>query len=220
MTSDVSWSNKARKITELELPDHAFLHDDDECYYFGEYTPRKGFSHSRTNQTIWNIKKPLHFKNTAAWKYKDEAISIIGMSIARNLHPALEHQAVLVPIPPSKPPTHPEFDDRIERVVDAALPFQGAKVLKTATARNPNHVGRNQRSVEDIYQSLEFSENPENLIRETCILVDDVLTTGATFRACKHKLLELNGVKRVLGFFGARCAWEKLDFDILRLKRK
>lgn len=214
MTSDVSWSTKARKITALELPDHAFLGADDECYYFGDYTPGKLFSHSQTNQTIWNVKKPLSAKGTAAWRYKNEAITTIGKSIAANLNPALVHQAVLVPIPPSKPPTHPEFDDRIERVVDAANPFQGAKVLRTAVTRDPNHIGQNQRSVEGIYQSLEFSENPENLIRHTCILVDDVLTTGASFLACKRKLLELNGVTRVLGVFGARCAWEKPDFDI------
>jgi predicted amidophosphoribosyltransferase len=214
MTSDASWSNRARKITELELPDHAFLCDDDECYYFGEYTPRRGFSYSKTNQTIWNIKKPLSARGTSQWKYKNQAIAIIGTSIAASLNRALLPNAVLVAIPPSKPPTHAEFDDRIERVVAAAIPFQCANVLKTAYPRSANHIGQNQRSVDSIYQSLEFTENAEASIRQTCILVDDVLTTGASFRACKRKLLELNGVERVLGFFGARCVWERPGFDI------
>jgi orotate phosphoribosyltransferase-like protein len=214
MTSDASWSTRARKITELELPDHAFLCGEDECYYFGDYTPRKGFSHSKTNQTIWNIKKPLSVRGTPQWKYKNEAIAIIGKSIAESLNRDLLPNAVLVAVPPSKPPAHAEFDDRIERVVAAAIPFKGANVLKTAFVRNANHVGQNQRSAETIYQSLEFTENAEALIRKTCILVDDVLTTGASFLACKRKLLELNGVERVLGFFAARCAWERSDCDV------
>lgn len=214
MISDASWSTNARKITELELPDHAFLCSDDECYYFGDYTPRKGFSHSKTNQTIWNIKKPLSAKTTPQWKYKNQAISIIGKSIGASLNRDLLLNAVLVAIPPSKPPTHVEFDDRIERVVAAAMPFQGANVLRTMFARNANHIGQNQRSVDSIYQSLEFAENAEGSIKQICILIDDVLTTGASFLACKRKLLELNGVERVLGFFGARCAWERPDFGI------
>ena len=213
MTSDASWSTKARKITELELLDHAFLCADDECYYFGDYAPRKGFSHSTTNQTIWNIKKPLSTRGTPQWKYKNQAISIIGKSIAASLNRALLPNAVLVAIPPSKPPTHPEFDDRIQRVVDAAIPFQSANVLRTAFVRNAKHIGQNHRSIDSIYQSLELVENAEASIRQTCILVDDVLTTGASFLACKRKLLELAGVDRVIGFFGARCAWERSDFE-------
>jgi predicted amidophosphoribosyltransferase len=213
MTSDASWSIRARKITELELPDHAFLSAEDECYYFGDYSPGKGFAHSQTNQTIYNIKKPMSAKGTAQWKYKTDSILIIGKSIAASLNQALLPNAVLVPIPPSKPPTHELFDNRIELVVAAAAPFHGAPILRTSVARDPNHVGQNHRSVESIYQSLEFAELPEKSIREVCILVDDVLTTGASFRACKRKLLELNGINRVLGFFGARCAWERPTFD-------
>jgi predicted amidophosphoribosyltransferase len=214
MTSDASWSTNARKITELELPDHVFLTDEDECYYFGNYSPGKSFKHSETNQTIFNLKKPMSAKGKHEWKYKTQSIDKIGKNIAANLTRALLPDVVLVPIPPSKPPSHPEFDDRIERVVNFAAPFQGANVLRTLVARDPMHNGQNQRSVESIYQSLEFVENPETLIRGVCILVDDVLTTGASFRACKQKLLELDGVNRVIGFFGARCAWEKQIFDL------
>lgn len=56
-TLDASWSPQVRKISELERQDHWYLTAEHECYFFGEYTARGGYSRSSTNQIITNIKK-------------------------------------------------------------------------------------------------------------------------------------------------------------------
>ena len=47
------------KLDELNLTDHRHLDARDECYFIGEYTAGRGYSHSATNQLILNLKKAL-----------------------------------------------------------------------------------------------------------------------------------------------------------------
>ena len=63
------------KIHELTRPDHTFLEPEDECYYIGEYTSRKGFAFSGTNDLINNLRKPVERRGRPEWKWKEWAIS-------------------------------------------------------------------------------------------------------------------------------------------------
>lgn len=45
------------KIDELTRGQHYHLSEDDTCYFFGEYTARKGYAFSNTNNLIHNFKK-------------------------------------------------------------------------------------------------------------------------------------------------------------------
>lgn len=47
------------------------------------------------------------------------------------------------------------------------------------------------RNVEEIFALT----NPENFANQHILLVDDVITTGATIEACAHKILEVEGTK-------------------------
>lgn len=216
MTSDASWSNKARQISELERPDHFFLREEDECYYFGDYTPRKGFDHSDTNQFVSNLKKPVRFRGQYPWRYKQQAIRIGGQLIAHTLNRDAAQRVVLVPIPPSKPADHPEYDDRMSRLCNGAAPFQTSELLSTVEAREPAHHQDGGRSVEAVYETLQLHED-RYCGQPICVLVDDVLTTGSSFRASQQKLLELEGVEQVIGIFMARCAWPKIEFPPIDL---
>ena len=42
----------------------AYLTAMDECYFLGEYTARKGFAFSATNQLILNFKKAMNKRNS------------------------------------------------------------------------------------------------------------------------------------------------------------
>lgn len=58
-TLDSSWSSAPRAITDLERPDHHYLTSEHNCVFFGEYTARVGYEHSRTNDIISNLKKSV-----------------------------------------------------------------------------------------------------------------------------------------------------------------
>ena len=51
---------------------------DEVIHYFGEYTARKGFNHSETNQLILNFKKKMDRRGLLEWRYKTAAIDTAG----------------------------------------------------------------------------------------------------------------------------------------------
>ena len=111
-SGDTSFPSRLTKIDELTRGDHTFLEAGDECLFFGDYSARKGFSYSATNQLILNFKKPVRFRGTASWRYKALAINAAANAFTQNLGAALS-QLTLVPVPPSKLKTDPEYDDRV-----------------------------------------------------------------------------------------------------------
>src|SRR3546814_10204737 len=86
--SDVSWSGRLRIIGDLERPDHWHLKADDECAFFGEYTPREGWRYSSTNQISINLKKrPTVARGTPQWPHKRNAIRKVAAAIRSSLKP-------------------------------------------------------------------------------------------------------------------------------------
>lgn len=71
-------SNAYNLVDESMLKDHYYLDGDDYCNFIGEYTARKGYSYSDTNQLIANFKKPPKLRGTPQWTYKQQAINQVG----------------------------------------------------------------------------------------------------------------------------------------------
>ncbi|WEK47371.1 MAG: hypothetical protein P0Y56_03540 [Candidatus Andeanibacterium colombiense] len=190
--------------------------NEDACYFFGDYTPRAGFNHSQTNQLISNLKKHQKYRNDYSWKYKDIAIQFSGKAIAGGLNKSAADRILIVPIPPSKPSNHAEYDDRMHQVAMNAKPFQSSCLLSTNKPRDPAHRQDGGRSVENVYQTLQ--SHPELYDgKPICVLIDDVLTTGSSFKAAKRKISEMGFFEEILGIFVARCVWPKMQFDLLGL---
>ena len=55
MTSGSTFPQRLTKIDDLALPDHYYLTAEDDCYFLGEYTARKGYAFSPTNQLVLNF---------------------------------------------------------------------------------------------------------------------------------------------------------------------
>ena len=108
------------RIDDLDLPNRPSLERDDECYYLREFTSRKGFDHSETNQLIYNLKKKPSSRGSPGFHYKARAIQqcIVELRAALNIPAALSALAqwTLVPMPPSKTVEHPDYDDRMEQI--------------------------------------------------------------------------------------------------------
>lgn len=204
-TLDASWSARLRVVGDLERGDHYYLNDDDTCAYFGTYTSRVGFAHSYTNQLISNLKKNPSVRNTAQWQYKQRAISQVGAAIARNLNADSWQKTIFVPIPPSKRRDSPDYDDRMLRVAqEMGNNADIRELLYTAVEREARHTNTDRRDRDALRASLaidtRFADNPKAQV----VLLDDVLTTGCSFRVCREMIAEIWPSASIFGIFVAR----------------
>jgi len=216
--SDDSWSGKPRKITELERGDHHHLNDGDECYFVGEYTPRAGFNHSATNQLISNLKKKSSTRGTFQWKYKVQAIQDAAAALASSLNHASFGSCVFVPIPPSKLPDDAEYDDRMVKVCRAIHPTANVQELITlGEARDAAHENDTTRDPAVLRAKLRVRTSILETLPRIVFLVDDMLTTGCSFRACKDLVLQHAPESRVIGLFISRrvpaSGFEAINID-------
>ncbi len=53
----------------------------DECLYLGEYTARKGYQFSDTNNLVFNLKKPMDRRGQPGWHYKRRDIEQAGEKV-------------------------------------------------------------------------------------------------------------------------------------------
>lgn len=205
-TSDASWSGSLRLIGDLERPDHHHLTSDDECVFFGEYTPRKGWQHSATNQLILNLKKrPTAAKGTYQWPHKLKAIREVAGAIRANIKPEALATSLFVPIPGSKTPTHPDFDQRMLAVAQQiGPPARAAEVLRTIGDRDAMHENVDRRDLDKLAVTIAVDPAaiPEDVQR--VFLLDDMVTTGCSFRVCKALLRQFLPNLPIAGLFVSR----------------
>ncbi|MGO7403085.1 hypothetical protein [Rhizobium ruizarguesonis] len=204
-TSDASWSPRLRVVGDLERPDHYYLDERDICAYFGTYTPRAGFSHSYANDIVSNLKKDPSLQGTGQWRYKQRAIANVASAIAQNLNPESWQNTIFIPVPPSKRKESPDYDDRMVQVANAIGNNADVReLLYTAVEREARHTMNEKRDPDALRASLgidpRFAANP----RRQVVLLDDVLTTGCSFKVCKEMILELWPDCAVFGIFVAR----------------
>lgn len=209
-TSDESWSGSLRQVGDLERPDHWYLTEQDVCYFFGEYTAHKGFAHSVTNQLIANLKKKPSTRDTPQWSYKTGAISRAARAIAANIQPAALPTLTFVPIPPSKPPTSPDYDDRMTQVAKQIAPGCDVReILQTVKDRDPRHLTGDKRDPVALRATLMVREALIAKPPSQIILLDDVLTTGCSYTVCRELLIEAIPGVEVFGIFVARRAVDR-----------
>lgn len=195
------------RIDELCIGDHSYLTDEDECYYFMEYTARESYNFSPGNSLIMNYKKGVDKKNTPQWKYKEAAIKQVAGFLSQSLPSIIDFNAsTVIPIPPSKIKTNPLYDDRVLRTLQLCCKDQGnvRDVLSFREDMEAVHNSEHRPSPLELVQNLELNVNGCNDLRDTVVLFDDVLTTGSHFVACKRTLLNEFPDLRIMGVFIAR----------------
>jgi hypothetical protein len=122
-TSNDTFPRFLTEIDELTRPDHHWLAPTDQCAFLGEYTARKGFSFSATNQVVLNFKKSVDRKRLPEWRHKERTIVEVAQAFGAAIDPSWLSEATLVPIPPSKAKPDPLYDDRLVRML-RAIPAQ------------------------------------------------------------------------------------------------
>jgi|SRR5579862_153524 len=193
------------KLDELYLPDHWYLDSTDECYFGGEYTAGRGFSHSATNQLILNLKKKMERRGQPDWRYKGQAIRETARNLRASLTPEFLSGATFVPVPPSKVAGDPEYDDRMTQILQ--LLGDGVDVRQLvfqSEGMHDAHTALVRPSPTALYQNYEIDDALTDPEPSVIAVVDDVLTTGAHFKAMKRILLETFPEASVVGLFLSR----------------
>jgi hypothetical protein len=75
------------KIDDQNRGDHPHLIANDECYFLYEYTSRRNYTFSSTNQLISNLKKKPSQTSANAYKYKLDAIQACTRDLKGAINP-------------------------------------------------------------------------------------------------------------------------------------
>lgn len=191
---------------DLELHPRTCITKDDNCYYFME-KESEGYTKSSANNLINNFKKPVDRRGRPEWTYKENAIKVFidDLCIINFVKPY-----TIIPAPTSKPRGHQDWDNRLDEVTkglgERNSHLNIEKALDTSEVLTPAHLN-GSRDI-DFIKSKTVWNGITNLESDTVILIDDVLTTGAHFKAWKEFIMENDPrVKNVIGLFWALHVW-------------
>ena len=208
MISNVAFPDRFTEVDELTRPDHFWLTVEDRCYFLGEYTARRGYAYSPTNNLILNFKKTPDRRGKPEWRYKNSAIHQAAAAFRRALG-RQPPRMTFVPIPPSKAPQDPLYDDRVTQMLRAIWPAQPANVREIIIqpeSTDPVHDSLARPTPLAIEEGYRIDDAMTTPRPESIAVVDDVLTTGAHFRAASSLLTARFAPIAIVGLFIARRA--------------
>jgi predicted amidophosphoribosyltransferase len=199
------------------------LNADDECFFIYEYTSRKDYSYSATNNLISNLKKKPSLRGEYQYRYKTQAIQKCSADFGGAINKKWLETGTLVPVPPSKARSDPEYDDRVVRICNGISrptprPLDVRELVIQRTSLPAAHEGQ-RPTVEDLLAVYQIDETKTQPAPTQIAIVDDVLTVGTHFRAMKTILSRRFPGIRVVGLFIARRVFPNPfeEFDDLEM---
>lgn len=185
---------------ELPIHPHKYLTSEDECYYALEYKVGGGFSISAENQLILNLKILDNQEN----RLYHRSVSIREFIIA--LTEILPDGATVMFIPTSKREGDEDYNSRWLIIEDWLkrynAPLRIVTPIKIKESGEAAHFGgeRNPDIIKQKYKWQGFAPPyPEEIF-----VIDDVITSGGHFKACKSVILDHLPDINVIGIFWAR----------------
>lgn len=199
---------RLQQIDELTRSIHYHLGEDDNCYFFFEYTSRRNYSFSETNQLISNLKKSPLRRGKPEYHHKERAIAGLSALFSGALNADWLKDAVLVPVPPSKMLGDPEYDDRMERIC-RGIQFNGQLNVKNIVRQTKSYQassssGDDRITVDRLLSIYGIDESVANSPPKYIGIVDDVLTAGTHYRAMHTVLSKRFPESKITGLFVAR----------------
>lgn len=202
-------SPRFTRTEQEDLGDYYHLAEDDECYFLLEYTSGRNYSFGKANSFINNLKKPLRYQSRPeVWRYKTRAIRACSKALSEAINHQWLRTATLVPMPPSKAKSDPEYDDRMVQVARGVEPGFAVDVreliFQTESLRISHAAGAERVTVDELLRVYRIDENLADPGPRAIGVIDDVLTAGTHFRAAKKVLSDRFPGIRIVGFFIAR----------------
>jgi hypothetical protein len=208
----ISLPSRLTGIDETNRDQHAFLQAGDRCLFFGEFFAGKGYQGGGTNQLVFNFKTlpSIARTNPARRNYKDSAIATIAHGLREVLGRDQIERLTFVPVPPSKTPDHPDYDDRLARALTMACAGFNSDIrllLRRSSSTESDHRTGDRLTPEALYLLLQVDVTALTArpLREAIVLFDDVITTGKSFKCCERRLREaIAQTVPIMGLFVAR----------------
>jgi len=207
--------NEPCKLTRLspqETGDYHYLDRSDQCYCLGFYHSGEGFEGLGLNRVVLDLKREpdIRYSNPGAWQDKREAITRVSSVLTASIGELFPGKRMtLIPIPPSKKIGEPEHDDRMRQIcalMAAGLACAEADelfVIKKSV--QASHLSRTRPTKEQLKENLRMMVRaPDYRPGPLVVLLDDVLTSGAHYAACKELLEGVFPAVTVAGIFVAR----------------
>lgn len=221
----MSKPSRVLQIDKSDLETYYHLDTSDICYYTCDYIAGAGYSAGPGNSLISNLKKPESDKinKPQAYKYKIRAMHEVAELLADSFEYSVASQCVFVPIPPSRIPGDPEYDDRLFTILKLfakhtldrySTNINVRKMVVQTQSYNAAHKSEGERPKLEFYESIyRVHEEDKDVLPQSIILFDDVLTTGAHFKAAKNVLQRYFMSKykhkvSIIGLFIAKTIWD------------
>jgi hypothetical protein len=191
------------KFDDETRPLHAFLTADDDCYYFVEFIRGAGYG-PPGNSFINNLKKKPSKRNTWEWPHKVRAINAASRTLLRELPDDWLSDSTFVPVPPSKAREHPEYDDRMLQVLVGLGNVDVRELVIQTESMEATHVSDQRHTIQELVDNYEIDEDQAEPEPTHIVIVDDMMTAGAHFRAMARVLGERFPAVPISGVFLAR----------------
>jgi hypothetical protein len=205
---------RQQQIDELTRRDHYYLGEGDVCYFFGEYSARKGRSYSDTNELVVNMSIPVKYRNTAKWVKKERALQKVAQLFKAAFAPDQLGNITFVPLPPPQPKDHLGYDDRMSGVLRAmGNGLDVREMIEMIPTRETIDFSRLRMGPDTLFTNMRVVQGLLHPVPRVIFLVADVLVTGANYVAAKRRLHQLLPHIPVYGIFAARKLLETDEFD-------
>lgn len=195
------------EIDDTTRGDHTRLLASDTCYHLFEYTSRKRYDFSATNNLISNLKKKPSTAHLPSYKYKGKAIEQCSAALREVLNPKWLNTGTLIPIPCSKANNHADYDDRIERIcrgISSAVDVRSIVRQTASTTASHEAEDGDRLTVDDLLAVYQIDEAVASPIPKSIAIVDDVITAGTHYRAMHTVLTARYPKVPIYGIFIAR----------------
>jgi hypothetical protein len=179
-------------IDEYLLPEHKYLTAEDDCFFLLTYRSYRRFGRNTDNALIMDFKIEMNAKGTPEWNKKIAAIEKIAAMFDQSLPMLTQPNTIFVPMPPSKRKDNPLYDDRMTKLLKLFCNDREhsdlREIISIINSSAASHKGGKKLPPEEIIKNLELDLNMCDDKKKNIILFDDVITSGAHFKACQQLL--------------------------------
>ncbi|MCY3856957.1 MAG: hypothetical protein OXF78_11765 [Rhodospirillales bacterium] len=150
------------------------------------------------------------------WRYKTKAIQKAASAFRAALADGNLDHLTFVPVPPSRVKGDPLYDDRLVRMIRAIRPTPPLDVRELVVQTEstvPAHEREDRPGPGDIAALYRIDGTLLEGCCPTLVVVDDMLTTGAHFRAAASVIVQALPEATVIGLFLVRRVPDTANLD-------